>query len=654
MTIRRHRECVSNQTLAWLLGGLGLVMAPHALHVPLWLTATVIACGCLRYVLSRRGERLPGRTIRLLGVIAGTSAIYLSYGTILGLDAGVALLCLMASFKLLEMRTRRDVLVALLLGYFLIATHLIYAQTLLTVVYLLVTVWALTTLLITTQKADDGSRPLAHTRLAATMLAQALPIMVILFVLFPRVPGPLWSMPDDAYVAMTGLSDEMSPGSISELSQSDEVALRAEFAGDPPPRPQRYWRGPVLSDYDGRTWAQAGSSAAGPPEVLALTNATDYTITLEPHNKPWLLTLDIATGVDRAARFDAAHQLEQENPVRERIRYQARSVLQYQLGETLSGAARNHYTQLPDDAHPRSRELARTWRQEQTDDAELIEHGLGHFRREPFTYTLQPPRLDGDSIDEFLFGTRSGFCEHFAAAFTVLMRAAGIPARVVTGYLGGRMNPAGDYMIVRQSDAHAWVEVWLEGDGWRRVDPTGYVAPDRIEQGLAGALPQEALVPRGAFEGNGLRQHLSLRWDAINAYWNRWVLAYSPALQQHLMDRLNLGSWQRVALAIAASMALALAGLATLILRRSRQRPMDPAAAAWQRFCSRLARHGLHRRPDEGPRDFARRAAARWPTQADAIDAIAQRYGALRYGRRGGKQELRALHLAIRRLRLNS
>ena len=645
-------EHIPVDSLAWLLAVMAFVIAPHTLQVPLWLSAAVVASGTLRMVLAHRGERLPGRTVRVLAVVAATTGIYLSYGTIFGLDAGVAMLCLMAGFKVLELRSRRDVMVTLLLGYFLLVTHFLYDQSLFTAAYMLAAVWGLTTLLITTQQPTHRGRPQTHTRLAATMLAQALPIMVILFLLFPRVPGPLWSMPEEGGGATTGLSDEMSPGSISELSQSDEVAFRAEFDNGPPAYPQRYWRGPVFSSYDGTTWRQADDDTdREPPEVQPLGEPLRYTVTLEPHDERWLLALDLATGVDRDASFDAAHQLRQDNALRERVRYAARSSLQYRLGARLDDAARRHYTHLPDDTHPQARNLAREWRDDTADDSELVEHGLGHFRREPFSYTLQPPRLDEDSIDEFLFDTQAGFCEHYAAAFTVLMRAADIPARVVTGYLGGQMNPAGDYMIVRQSDAHAWVEVWLDDEGWRRVDPTGYVAPERVESGLAGAVPDTDPVPDGAFGGDGFLQNLALRWDAVNAYWNRWVLAYGPNLQQELMDRLKLDSWQRMALALLGAMALSLGLVVALLLLRNRDPAPEPAAREWQRFCHRLAKAGLPRRPDEGPRDYAQRAARQWPEHAATIQAIAERYQALRYGRTSdGSNDIRALRHAVRHM----
>ncbi len=645
-------ERIPPDSLAWLLAVMAFVIAPHTLQLPLWLSAAVVACGVLRIMLAYRGERLPGRTVRVLAVAAATTGIYLSYGTIFGLDAGVAMLCLMAGFKVLELRSRRDVMVTLLLGYFLLVTHFLYDQSLFTAGYMLVAVCGLTTLLITTQQPTHRGKPLTHVRLAATMLAQALPIMVILFLLFPRVPGPLWSMPDDAGGATTGLSDEMSPGSISELSQSDEVAFRAEFENGPPVYPQRYWRGPVFSSYDGNTWRQADEDVnREPPDVQPVGEPLRYTVTLEPHDERWLLALDLATGVDREASFDAAHQLRQDDPLRERVRYAARSSLQYRLGTTLGDEARRHYTHLPDDTHPQARDLAREWRADTADDTELVEHGLGHFRREPFSYTLQPPRLDEDSIDEFLFETRAGFCEHYAAAFTVLMRAADIPARVVTGYLGGRMNPAGDYMIVRQSDAHAWVEVWLEGEGWRSVDPTGYVAPERVERGLAGAVPDTDPVPSGAFDADGIVQNLALRWDAVNAYWNRWVLAYGPNLQQELMERLKLDSWQRMALALLGAMALSLGLVTAVLLLRNRDPAPDPVAREWQRFCERLARAGLPRRPDEGPRDYAHRAAAQWPEHADTIQAIAARYQALRYGLASAESnDIRALRHAVKHM----
>ncbi|MDN3518343.1 DUF3488 and transglutaminase-like domain-containing protein [Aquisalimonas lutea] len=646
------------RSLPWLAAGLGLVIAPHAFHLPPWVTAVVVACAGARLLLARQGRRPPGRWLRALAVVTGVSGIYLGYDTLLGLHAGVALLCLLMGLKLLELRGSRDIVVLVVFGYFLTATQFLFNDSLLMAAYMLAAVWALTALLIALQDRTAADRPWRYGRLAAAMLGQSLPVMLILFVLFPRIPGPLWGMPDDAYAGMTGLSDEMTPGAISQLGRSDEVALRVEFDDAPPAYPRRYWRGPVLARYDGRSWRRAGDSApaAGDASRLVSTRApTDYTVTLEPHNQRWLLALDMPVEAGRGSRAPRGGYLQASGPVRERIRYDASSVIAYRLGTGLTRKQQAYYTDLPDGAHPRTRQLASRWRAQTGSDRALVEHGLRHFRREPFHYTLQPPRLDGDTTDAFLFDTRSGFCEHYAGAFAVLMRAAGIPARVVTGYMGGRMNPAGDYMIVRQSDAHAWVEVWLDDRGWLRVDPTAYVAPERVERGLAGALPDGEAGPGAAVGAGGLLQRLHLQWDAVNAYWHRWVLAYGPSLQQQLLQQLRLDSWPRLALALAAGIALTLAALTFSLLRRDRPLPPDPAAAAWGEFCRLLARRGLPRAPDEGPRDYARRAARRWPRDADAIDTVATRYEIARYGRGGvGAAEVRALRQAVRAFRSNS
>lgn len=640
--------------LPWLVAGLGLVLAPHALHLPLWVTALVVVCAGTRMFLARQGRQPPGRWLRALAVVAGASGIYLGYDTLLGLHAGVALLCVLMGLKLLELRGNRDIVVLVILGYFLTATQFLFNDGLVMAAYMLAAVWALTTLLIALQERTAADHPWRYGRLAATMLAQSLPLMLILFVLFPRIPGPLWGMPEDAYAGMTGLSDEMTPGAISQLSRSDEVALRVEFDDEPPAYPQRYWRGPVLARYDGRSWRRRDDNApAGDASRLVPTQApTDYTVTLEPHNQRWLLALDMPIEAGRGNRAPRGGYLQDRNPVRERIRYDASSVTDYRLGTGLGREQHAYYTHLPDGAHPQTRELAAQWQERTQSKQGLVEHGLRHFRREPFRYTLQPPRLQGDTTDAFLFDTQSGFCEHFAGAFAVLMRAADIPARVVTGYMGGRMNPAGDYMIVRQSDAHAWVEVWLDDRGWVRVDPTAYVAPERVEQGLAGALPDEQAAPGSRIGDGGVLQRLRLRWDAVNAYWHRWVLAYGPRLQQQLLEQWRLDSGPRLALALAAVIALTLATLAFFLLRRDRPGPPDPAAAAWNDFCRLLARRGLPRAPDEGPRDYARRAARRWPRQAEAIDTIAHRYEIARYGRGGVTAvEVRALRQAVRAFR---
>ena len=640
-----------HRTLLGLLLTIGAVAAPHALHLPLWLTALVFACGLWRYMAGYQAWRLPPRWILIPLTLLCATGVALTYGTIAGRDAGVALLTLLVGLKLLEMRSRRDTVVVLFLGYFLVVTQFLFSESLFTAGWMLLMVWAMTALLITVTRPTDGKLSGAHCSLAAGMVLQALPVMLLLFVLFPRIPGPLWGMPESDARGVTGLSNEMTPGAISELSQSDAVAFRVEFDGDPPAASARYWRGPVLPYYDGTTWRRSQSPRSPPPVLETMDGAIDYVVTLEPHNEDWILALDLPVEVNLSARVGGDYDLRRDDPVRERLRYRARSHTNYRLDPGHGADEQAMYLHLPDGAHPRARELARGWRSEADTPRELMERALRHFREEEFVYTLQPPRLRDDPVDEFLFETRRGFCENFAGSFAVLMRAAGVPARVVTGYQGGEINPTGNYLIVRQSDAHAWVEVWRRDEGWLRVDPTAWVAPERIELGLADSIPESDVLPTLSRRDPGLVRHLALRWDAVNAYWDRWVLAYGPDLQRQFMKRVGIDNLSGMLTVLAVGLALVIAVVAAILLWQRPPRQTDPALNLWQELVRRLGRAGLPPNPGEGPRDYVHRVMTQRPDLAPRLRTAIGAYLRLRYGRQAQAADRDALQAAVRHLR---
>ena len=645
MTDSRTPALLPHRTLLVLLITLGVIVAPHVVHLPPWLTAAAVVCGVWRYTLAVRGGRLPPGPARIVLTVGASAGVFLSYGTILGRDAGVALLTAMCALKLLEMRRRRDTTILLFLAYFLIATQFLYYQSPPAILYLLVAAWATTMLLIAIHRPTGTESPFRHARLAGALLLQALPLAVVLFVLFPRVSGPLWGLPKDAGAGMTGLSDTMSPGSISQLSRSDAVAFRVEFQGRPPPRSQRYWRGPVFNWYDGQTWSYHQSFAR--PEDIStvglepLSAPLRYSVILEPHNHRWLFALDMPVQPPPDARLSPTMELLAGHAIHEPRRYSVGSVLRYRLQPALGAEQARRDLSLPFDRDPRAHALAQQWRDQARTPEDVVDRALHYFRKQPFVYTLNPPPLDSENaVDAFLFDTRRGFCEHFAGAFVVLMRAAGIPARVVTGYQGGTMNPLSDYMIVRQSDAHAWAEVWLPNKGWVREDPTAWVSPDRVELGMGSAVADRDEVPLMARPGGYWLADLRLGWDTVNTAWTRWVLAYGPDLQHDLLKGMGLGSLPRVGLALGTAFAGILGLLSAMLLRDRRARESDPAREAYQAYCHKLARAGVPRMEAEGPEDYARRAAGIRPDLALKIRAITDVYVLLRYrGRRNPKWE---------------
>jgi len=647
----RHDPLLPLATLVTLLLGMGLVAIPHLLRMPVWITVLVLLCGTWRFLASYRGDALPPTWLRTLLTVATAVGIYGSFGTLLGRDAGTALLLSMTALKLLEMRHKRDTHVVLYLGYFLIGTQFLFSQSLAMVAYLMGTVWVMTVLLLSVHQVPARPRPWLYAGRAASMLVQAVPIMLVLFVLFPRIPGPLWGLPGDAYGAQTGLSETMEPGSISELSRSDAVAFRVDFAGEAPPPHQRYWRGPVLELYDGRAWRRAEAPAAGPPAVEHLGDPLDYAVILQPHHQKWLFALDLPALAPPGASLNAAAEMRTAGAIHEPYRYEMRSHPEFRLDRGLSPGMRQRMLSLPPAAHPQARALAEQWRQTSGSDRELVAAAIVFFRSQPFVYTLSPPPLQQDHVDQFLFETRRGFCEHYAGAFAVLMRAAGVPARVVTGYQGGEINPLGDYLIVRQSDAHAWTEVWLEDSGWQRIDATALVSPERVEQGMGRAVPAGDPIPTMARLDASWIKQFRLGIDAINTGWNRWVLAYGPELQQQVLNQIGLVDWRHTVGAMAATLGLIVALISAYMLFGYRQPTTPPLVALYERFCRKLARRGVDRRPGEGPMDFAARACRSLPAHARQIDEITRLYVLLRYEQAPSPDGIRRLRHLIRRFK---
>ncbi len=641
--------------LLWLIAASTLVLVPHALRIPFWISAAFVVLVGWRLLAVLRGLPLPSRWFLSAFALAFVPGVWLSFGTVLGRDAGVAMLVFLAGMKLLETRTLRDAYVVCFLGYFLIITNFLYSQSMLMGVYMVLVVLVTTSTLVVLNGDDEHARVRQRLRVGAVLLLQAIPVALVLFVLFPRIPGPLWGLPKDAFAGVTGLSDAMSPGSISSLSQSDAVAFRVRFDGPPPASSELYWRGPVLWDTDGRRWSGEQRVRAGlPPEARTGGTPVDYTVTLEPHQQRWLFALELPVRVPDGARLTRDFQLLARQAVRERRRYSVRSYLQHEL-RGLSPAERERALALPVGKHPKARRLAADWRAAARDDAEIVRRGLAYFTEQPFFYTLKPPLLGGDTVDEFLFLSRRGFCEHFAAAFTVLMRAAGVPTRIVTGYQGGEPNALGDYLVVRQRDAHAWTEVWLEDRGWVRVDPTAAVSPTRIEQGMTAALPEsEGAVAALALEaGLPLRDALRGLRDALDTVsngWNEWVLGYGPQRQRELLANIGLDAndWRRLGLVLLVALMITLTLVTAWLLRPRRQ--LDRAAREYARLCRKLARAGLARAPNEGPVDYAERVARERPELAAAVANAIERYVALRYAPRGG--DLRALRDAVSALRV--
>jgi protein-glutamine gamma-glutamyltransferase len=634
-----------------LLASILLVSAPHAEHLPLWVN---ILCAFLlvwRTYLNHANAALPPRWLLFILSIASVVGILFSYSTLFGREAGVTLLILLSSLKLLELHERRDATVLIYLSCFITITHFFYSQSIPTAI---VTMLSLLVILATWLRLESGSLALnLSMRLALKILLQAVPLTLLLFILFPRVQGPLWGLPQDAY-STSGLSDSMSPGTLSKLTLSQAVAFRVNFEGSPPPHDQMYWRGPVLSNYDGITWRAGVQRTGKRPQLVQEDRPLDYTVTLEPHNKKWLFALEMPTKLSIANEITEEFLLQQNEPVTHRIRYQAHSQLAYRVNLEESDHLLHNALMLPPDLNPRTRSLAHEWQASLPNEDAIIRTALGYFNQQKFSYTLEPPLLGKHGADDFLFETRQGFCEHYASSFVILMRAAGIPARVVTGYQGGENNTLGGYTVVRQADAHAWAEVWLKERGWLRIDPTAAISPERVQRGLSAAIADNTALPFLARTQLPWLLNIRANFDRLNHQWNLWVLGYDTERQFAFLTRLGMEdiSWQNMIINLILGASVLVAVMAALLLRKLYVRHTDAAQLLYLQFCKKLSRAGLVRAPHEGPQDFAIRAAASKPQLAEAIKRITACYLCQRYESIPNIENLRTMRREVAAFKL--
>ncbi|BCM24639.1 transglutaminase TgpA family protein [Methyloradius palustris] len=631
-----------NHDLYWLIASFASVLALHVAYLHNWVSLVMAGFAGWRLMVARNGWVMPRLAILIPITLAAAIGIAVSYHGLFGRDASVALFAIMLSLKLMETHTQRDYIIVIFLGYFLAANAFLFNQSIAMGIFMAVPITLLTATLVGVNHPNGALDWRFKAKTASMLLTQALPLMLIFFVLFPRLPQPLWGVPQDAYSGMTGLSDNMALGNISKLSLSGATAFRVEFQGKPPAKNQLYWRGPVLTTYDGRTWRINSYSINGIginniqkdqlPEGLVTTGTVSkYTVTLEPHNKQWLLMLDMPTAIPPEAMITAELQVISKEPVRTRMRYEASSSFNYTLQAAgLSEREQRIDLQLPKNRNPKTLALAESWKNQSPEN--IVNTALKMYREEPFVYTLSPPPLGENAMDDFLFTTRRGFCEHYSSSFVYLMRAAGVPARVVTGYLGGEINPNDNYMIVRQSDAHAWAEVWLQNRGWVRIDPTGAVSPDRIELGVAESVNDSEALPLLSRRDYPLLRKLYLQWDAVNNGWNQWVLGYNQDRQLQLLRYLtgNNFSWQDLVIALFALVTASLLALSYFLLRSQKIR-RDAIQKIYDQFLNKLSKAGLTRYKQEGPVDFSSRAVRRLPAQAKLIVQITDAYTQLRY-----------------------
>ena len=639
-----------------LLLGLFLVLLPHFLHLPLWLSLVMIVLLFWRGAYELQLCQIPNKTILFLFTIMLLTGIVFSYHTLIGRNAGSAMLLGLLCLKLFEIKSFRDIAVIINLALFSIVINFLFNQSIPVAFIMLLALVFLFAALISFQhdyKKLTKINPIPfelvranekqHFKLAFKMLSQAIPFAIVLFILFPRINGPLWGLPEDAFSGKTGLSDKMSPGRISQLSSNTAVAFRVKFNSSIPVTDKLYWRGPVMWNFDGYNWTAPAN------ERLALNNfqfselgtKTSYSITLQPHNNYWMFALDIPATLPANSQLTADMQILSTLPIQKLNRYQLSSYTRYVL-PAIAKISMQRYLKLPEshsDAPGSSLSKSRVLMNELKDPAHpqtTINNVLNYIATQDFYYSRTPPLLYNNPIDEFLFETKRGYCEHYASSFTVLMRLAGIPARVVTGYQGGEINPIDNYMTIRQSDAHAWSEVFIKEKGWIRIDPTAAVPPGNIEN-TADALRLNSNLKKPAhlFESSWLSEQMKqmrFAWDAVNNRWNQWILGYNNKRQKAFFAAIGIPeiTWQGLSQLLFSILAV-LTGLLAFIVFSNPSKKQNEVQNNYLKFLKKLKKYNLVKIKSEGAHDFGQRIIIKLPERKNTIEQITLLYQQLRY-----------------------
>src|SRR6266496_4280199 len=629
--------------LLWLAAALLFTLPPMFDSLATWVPCLFLIALALKFWMEPKGYRLRSVTFKLMLAAAALFAIFVSYASLNGIEPAVSLLVILMSLKVLEAHTRREFQVMVMIGWVLCLCGFFLSQDF-GIALCLLTAFAL--LLVALIQFHRGSSPGAFwppLGSASRLLGQAAPLVVLLFLLFPRInPGFRFEF-RAIRSASTGFSGRLSPGSIATLANSSEIAFRAEFPGNISRSPgPMYWRGVVMWHCDGMEWRApyAPTSMSRSPTQSISGNSIRQRIMLAPHDARWMFALDRPFETPRGAMLAQGDYLWSFQPIRKARQYEVVSSFE-SAGKELSPKERREALELPSSISPAVRELAQSWTAQNSNPRAIVNSALQFFRTQGFTYSLSPGEFRKDDLEQFLFHRRVGFCGHYAASFATLMRLAGIPARVVVGYLGGEYNDLGHFFLVRQADAHAWCEVWLPGNGWIRVEPTTAVAPGRasldlnsfLERGMASGQIEaggSAFVTRLA--RSALFTDIRLAWETLSYEWDTRILAYDADVQDVMLNSIGLanrGPFVLIIEILIVAIALLVIYFAWMQLRtRSRA---DRVKALYERFCRKAARLGVRRDPWEGPSDFSSRAAQLLPNESQRIRQISNTYIALRY-----------------------
>ena len=661
--MRNTTEKPDREILVSLLIGIHLSALPLYAGLPIPVTLLLLSLSLWQFLLITRNRPNPGKIVLLSIVVLSFLIVRYSFGHVFGQQPGIALVTLMTILKLFETKSHRDGYIVIYSAFFIIASNFFHSQSIWLIIYVFFVVVSLVSILIALSDRLN-TVPLTHRfKMSSRFIFHAIPMMLVLFFLFPRIPGPLWGLPEDAFTSQTGLSEEMSPGSINRLINSSAIAFRVKFEQQVPRHSQLYWRGAVLSDYDGRTWRRNDAPASTEPNIQYDENPENrvrYTVTLEATNLSWLLSLEYPKPAN-GSTHDLKYSLNREAMLLTKDKIN--KVTSYTIESQTGSINRALFDQesyknrlLPLQLNPRTLALSRQLLQSSENDAQrYISNVLSYFRDNGFIYTLTPDLLGDDAMDDFIFTSRRGFCEHYASAFTYLMRAAGIPSRVVVGYQGGKMNPLDDYMIVRQSDAHAWSEIWINGS-WQRVDPTAVISPDRIERGILNAGLENSQLPLLLLSDNSFIRNATFLYDSFQNQWNQWVIGYDQKKQYDLLKSLGLDNASPANLILLLVICLTVtAMIVSWFILTKNTVEKDRVQHHYNLLCRKLQRQGIQRNLNEGPVDFENRIydeqALSTRTRHDLM-FIFKAYRSLHYGTRSNNDLVKNYLKKIRKLKI--
>lgn len=640
----------NQRTLIFLLSSVALMMFPHFWHIPLPIFGFFCAMLLWRFIAIWKIRWQPHPLILLLLILGGIALLLSHFSGFLGRDAGTSLFVIALSLKLLEIKQDRDLYLISYLAFIVASSQFLFEQSILMAVYILFVCGALLTTLIIINTQQLKTREAI--KKSAIIMAQALPITLVLFFLFPRIQAPDWVFFNDSNTsAKTGLSHTLEPGSITSLALSAKLAFRVKFENDdiPPPR-QRYWRGPVYSYTNGKRWIESLKYAYGPymdaPKFSG--KAYKYTMLLEPQNKNWVYGLDMPAQFSTDIYKNQHHQLISKEHSTNRSEHSLVSYPHYNTGYITKGEFLEN-TQLPAPASERLNNFVQELKGFDGKNETFINNLLQHFKTKDFYYTLSPPLMEENPIEAFLFETRRGFCSHYATSFVYLMRIANIPARVIGGYQGGEFNRVGKFLEIRQADAHAWAEVWLENKGWVRVDPTAAVAPERVERGIdiEEQLSQgEVNFISFVHKNYGWLKKSQQLWKSLDYSWQRWVVQYDTDNQSRFLSSLGINNLKTIIYWMMGLITLITLFLAAYLFKNS-HRSIDKASLYYSKFCRKLAKAGLSRQINESANDFASRVKSRFPEQRQNVITITRLYNQLRYGKYPSEIKLKNLQRAV-------